>query len=91
MHSSELTERDINLPSHFSDLLLNFSQGANGYHDANDANNYQCDVGEVLREKQLAEGVFRLLGMVVLLRLGCLLIYYHGLSSRIGRISAFSG
>ena len=92
VHGPQLAKVQVNLTPHFGNLLVNSLQGANGYHDANDADNYQCAIGEVLREKQITEGGFRLLGMIVLLPLGCLLIYYYDRPSRrVYRIFAFGG
>ena len=72
-------------------LLTNDSERANTYYDTSEANEHQCGVGDIGRQKQIKIGAFRLLGMVVLLPFGCLLIYYYDslASSRVGRIFAF--
>jgi IS1 family transposase len=51
------------------------------------SDDYQCEVGEVLRQKQFVEVAWRLIGMTILLPMGCLLIYYDDRpTSRIVRL-----
>lgn len=92
VHGPELTEGKINLSPHFGNLLVDLSQAANSSDNAADSNENESEIRSICRDKQFAEIACRLAGMIVLLPLGCLLIYYYDrLSSRVGRIAMFSG
>jgi IS1 family transposase len=90
VHSPELAEGKIDLSPHFGYLLINLSQAANGSNNAADSDEYESEIRSVCGDKQFTEIACRLAGMIVLLPLGCLLIYYYDrLASHVGRIAMF--
>ena len=90
LHLSKLALHGFQLAAHDSSLLVDFSQGDNCRNDAAYADEYECESEDVCRQKVFVEMAWRVSGMIVLLPLGCLLIYYYDrLTSRIGRFLAF--
>src|SRR5581483_8401056 len=97
LHGLDLQDRGPNLIPHLLALVfhlcnlpVDFSQAANGSDNAANSDEDESEIRSVCRDKQFTEVASRLAGMIVLLPLGCLLIYYYDcLTSRVGRIAMF--
>jgi hypothetical protein len=74
LHRSHLAKHNFALSAHFLDLMIDRSHRADSRYNARDADEYQCEAGDILREKQFVQIAWRLGGMVAFLPLGCLLI-----------------
>jgi len=74
--SLRLPRKNTRLLNHYQRLSLYGLEGFNRHTDADDADDGQDDICQSFRQKQMVEVIVRFSGGLILITVGCLLLYY---------------